>query len=52
MCCVECHCEREPDDAGWVIVLASCAARRIAYCPDCMARLIREASGEEEDARD
>jgi len=40
MRCVECGDRRCEADRGWVIVLSPSGARRIHYCPDCMAELI------------
>jgi hypothetical protein len=40
MRCVECGCEKDPDQRGWVTVLSPSGALRIHYCPECMADLI------------
>jgi hypothetical protein len=47
MRCVECECEPEPDDRGWVVVLTVPNEPRIVYCPECLTALIRAASGED-----
>jgi hypothetical protein len=44
MRCVECGCEKNPDQRGWVTVLSPSGALRIHYCPDCMADLICRSS--------
>ena len=46
MRCVECDCELEPTDRGWVVVLPVPDEPRIVYCPDCLTALIRAASGD------
>ena len=43
--CVECNCERDPSDRGWVTVLSPSGALRIHYCPECMEDLVRRAIG-------
>lgn len=40
MRCVECGCEKNPEQRGWVTVLSPSGALRIRYCPDCMSDLI------------
>ena len=47
MRCVECGCEKDPDQRGWVTVLSPSGALRIHYCPDCMADLICRSSTSE-----
>jgi hypothetical protein len=44
MRCVECGCEKDPDQRGWVTVLSPSGALRIHYCPECMADLICRSS--------
>lgn len=44
MRCVECGCEKGPDQRGWVTVLSPSGALRIHYCPNCMADLICRSS--------
>ena len=44
MRCVECGCEKVPDQRGWVTVLSPSGALRIHYCPECMADLICRSS--------
>ena len=44
MRCVECGCEKNPDQRGWVTVLSPSGALRIHYCPECMADLICRSS--------
>lgn len=46
MRCVECESELEEDDRGWVVVLTVPDEPRLVYCPECLAALIRDASGE------
>jgi len=46
MRCTECECELEPSDRGWVVVLTLPNEPRIVYCPECLAALIRDATGE------
>ena len=45
--CVGCHRVRPAGEQGWVVVRDSTAAPRVTYCPDCMTKLVRDASGEE-----
>ena len=40
MRCVECGCEKDPDQRGWVTVLSPSGALRIHYCPGCMSDLV------------
>ena len=40
MRCVECGCEKSPEQRGWVTVLAPSGTLRIHYCPTCMANLV------------
>ena len=47
MRCVECESQLEPNDRGWVVVLTVPDEPRIVYCPECLAALIRAASGED-----
>ena len=47
MRCVECGCEKDPDQRGWVTVLSPSGALRIHYCRDCMADLICRSSTSE-----
>ena len=44
MRCVECGCEKDPDQRGWVTVLSPSGALRIHYCPDCMVDLVSRAT--------
>ena len=44
MRCVECGCEKDPDQRGWVTVLSPSGVLRIHYCPECMADLICRSS--------
>jgi hypothetical protein len=53
--CVECGGKRKAEERGWVFVFAPPDRPRILYCPDCLAELVREASGhdeQDEDAQD
>jgi hypothetical protein len=43
MRCVECGCEKIPDERGWVTVLSPSGAVRIHYCPTCIANLVQRA---------
>ena len=47
MRCIECECELEPNDRGWVVVLTVPNEPRIVYCPECLTALLRAASGED-----
>ena len=50
MRCVECGSEKCEAERGWVTVLSPSGARRIHYCPDCMASLVsRPAVADETD---
>jgi len=40
MRCVECGCQRDDAQRGWVTVLSPSGSRRIHYCPGCMANLV------------
>ena len=40
MRCVECGSQKCPDQRGWVTVLSPSGARRVHYCPECMASLV------------
>ena len=42
--CVECGHVKEPDERGWVTVLAPSGERRIHYCCGCMEDLVRRAT--------
>jgi hypothetical protein len=44
MRCVECSCEKDPDQRGWVTVLSPSGALRIHYCPSCMVDLVSRAT--------
>jgi len=48
MRCVECGCEKDPDQRGWVTVLSPSGALRIHYCPDCMVDLVSRATAAED----
>jgi hypothetical protein len=50
--CAECGHKREPDERGWVVVLSRPDKPRILYCPDCLAALVRCASGEDDPGDD
>jgi len=50
MHCVECGCEKDTGERGWVTVLAPGPTPRIHFCPDCMADLLRHACGEDDEA--
>ena len=50
MRCVECGSRKREAQRGWVTVLSPSGARRIHYCPDCMANLLsRSAVADEVD---
>lgn len=40
MRCVECGSQKCDAQRGWVTVLSPSGARRIHYCPECMANLV------------
>lgn len=55
MRCVECGSQKGEAQRGWVTVLSPSGARRIHYCPDCMANLVSRPAGAgevENDAKD
>ncbi len=47
MYCVGCARVRGSGEQGWVLVRGSSTTPRAAYCPDCMTKLVRDASGHE-----
>ena len=47
MYCVGCERVREFGEPGWVLVRASTTVPHAAYCPDCMTKLVRDASGKD-----
>jgi uncharacterized protein YlaI len=42
--CVDCGRERNPDERGWLTVLAKDRQLRIHYCPECMTDLVERAA--------
>ena len=50
MRCVECGCEKEPEQRGWVTVLSPSGAIRIHYCPACMVELVERANTVDDEA--
>ncbi len=40
MRCSECGREKQPDERGWVTVLAPSGEQRVHYCCDCMDELV------------
>jgi hypothetical protein len=52
MHCSGCERVREFGQQGWVIVRRSASSPHAAYCPDCMTKLVRDASGKDVGADD
>jgi hypothetical protein len=48
MRCVECDCERDPSERGWVTVLSPSGSLRIHYCPECMSDLVTRSADDAE----